>query len=152
MSPLFCKIYSLTKPFHMKVTIYIEKNNFDNFYRWVRQLNIGVLSSPPVKFSNLQNVFKDPLRISLDTHEYYLITDAQEDLKKIEYIHGSFNVQYEPDTYETHLQRIKESVRNAQREGLDLELIYYALMVIKDLPDITPSEAVIIAEKSVLRS
>jgi len=134
----------------MKVTIYIEKNDFDKFFRWVKQLEYGALSSPPVQFSNIQNDIKDPLRVSLESSVYYLITDAQEDLRNIDTSIGPFNVNYEPDNDAEHLQRIKECLRKAKREDLELELVYSALSTMKDLPDLTPSEAIIIAERNLL--
>ena len=134
----------------MKVTIYIEKKDFDSFFRWVKQLELGILSTPPVTFSHNQDDIKDPLKVSLDTNVYYLITDAQEDLKNINTSVGPFSISYEPDTEESHLQRIKESLRKAKREDLEIELVYSALAVMKDLPDITPSEAIIIAERNLL--
>ena len=134
----------------MKVTVYISKKDFDAFFRWVKQLELGILSSPPVNFSHQENVIQDPLRVSLDTHVYYLINDAQEDLKQIDSSVGPFSIDYEPDTQEFHLQRIKESIRKAKREDLEIELVYSALAVMKDLPGITPSEAIIIAERNLL--
>jgi len=134
----------------MKVTVYISKKDFDAFFRWVKQLELGILSSPPVKFSHQENDIQDPLRVSLDTHVYYLINDAQEDLKQIDSSVGPFSIDYEPDTEEYHLQVIKEGLRKAKREDLELELVYSALAVMRDLPNITPSEAIIIAEKTLL--
>lgn len=132
--------------------MYISKKDYDSFFRWLKQLHHGVLSTPPVNFSHIESEIRDPLRVSLDTNEYYLITDAKEDLKNLENIYGSLEINYEPDSQELHLQRIKESIRNASREDLVIELVYAALAVMKDLPDLTPSEAVIIAERSVLGS
>ena len=134
----------------MKVTVYISKKDFDAFFRWVKQLELGILSSPPVNFSHQENVIQDPLRVSLDTHVYYLINDAQEDLKQIDSSVGPFSIDYEPDSEEYHLQVIKEGLRKAKREDLELELVYSALAVMRDLPNITPSEAIIIAEKTLL--
>ncbi len=134
----------------MKVTVYISKKDFDAFFRWVKQLELGILSSPLVKFSHQENDIQDPLRVSLDTHVYYLINDAQEDLKQIDSSVGPFSIDYEPDSEEYHLQVIKEGLRKAKREDLELELVYSALAVMRDLPNITPSEAIIIAEKTLL--
>lgn len=134
----------------MKVTVYIEKNDFDSFFRWVKQLELGILSTPPVTFSHSQGDIKDPLKVSLDTNVYYLITDAQEDLKRIDTSVGPFSIDYEPDTQEFHLQRIKESIRKAKREDLEIELVYSALSVMYEIPGITPSEAIIIAERNLL--
>ena len=39
----------------MKVTVYISKKDFDAFFRWIKQLELGILSSPPVNFSHLEN-------------------------------------------------------------------------------------------------
>ena len=134
----------------MKVTVYISKKDFDAFFRWIKQLELGILSSPPVNFSHLENDIQDPLKVSLDTHVYYLITDAQEDLKQIDSSIGPFSIDYEPDSEEYHLQVIKEGLRKAKREDLELELVYSALAIMRDLPNITPSEAIIIAEKTLL--
>ena len=134
----------------MKVTVYISKKDFDSFFRWIKQLELGILSSPPVNFSHLENDIQDPLKVSLDTHVYYLITDAQEDLKQIDSSIGPFSIDYEPDSEEYHLQVIKEGLRKAKREDLELELVYSALAIMRDLPNITPSEAIIIAEKTLL--
>ena len=134
----------------MKVTVYISKKDFDAFFRWIKQLELGILSSPPVNFSHLENDIQDPLKVSLDTHVYYLITDAQEDLKQIDSSVGPFSIDYEPDSEEYHLQVIKEGLRKAKREDLELELVYSALAIMRDLPNITPSEAIIIAEKTLL--
>ena len=134
----------------MKVTVYISKEDFDAFFRWIKQLELGILSSPPVNFSHLENDIQDPLKVSLDTHVYYLITDAQEDLKQIDSSVGPFSIDYEPDSEEYHLQVIKEGLRKAKREDLELELVYSALAIMRDLPNITPSEAIIIAEKTLL--
>ena len=134
----------------MKVSIYIKKSNFDNFYRWIQQLNLGMLSTPTVEFSHIQNEIEDPLRVTLDSREYYLITDAKEDLKEIEKIYGPMAINYEPENDKVHLQRIKEAMRNADREDLTLELVYMSLAIMKDLPDITVSEAIIIAERNLL--
>ena len=134
----------------MKVTIYIAKNDFDAFFRWVKQLELGILSTPPIAFSHKQEDIEDPLRVSLDTSVYYLITDAQEDLKNIDTSVGPFSIDYESDTEEAHLQRIKESLRKAKREDLEIELVYSALATMKDIPNITPSEAIIIAGRTLL--
>jgi hypothetical protein len=134
----------------MKVTIYIAKNDFDAFFRWVKQLELGILSTPPITFSHNHYDIKDPLKVSLGTDVYYLITDAQEDLKNIDTSVGPFSIDYESDTEEAHLQRIKESLRKAKREDLEIELVYSALAVMKDIPNITPSEAIILAERTLL--
>lgn len=136
----------------MEVIIYIEKNDFDEFLKWVRKLRRGTLSSPPIMFSHLEKDIKDPLKVSLDRYEYCLISDVKEDLRNIERIHGPIDLTFEPDTQAEHLQRIKESLRNAKREDQQIQLIYAALQTMKELPDLTPTEAIIIAERSLLLS
>jgi hypothetical protein len=136
----------------MKVTIYINQKDFDTFFKWVKELELGNLSTPPVKFSNNINDVDDPLRVSLDSNTYFIIKDAQDDLEEIVTLTGPFKIQYEHDTKELHLQRIKEGLRNAKRQNLENELIYTAFGVIKDLPSITIEEAVVIAEKIVLKN
>ena len=132
----------------MKVTIYISKKDFDAFFRWVKQLEYGILSAPPVDFSHAEYEIRDPLKVSLDSSEYYLITDAKEDLEDIRNTYGNLDFNYESDTQEIHLQRIKECVRRAAREDLEVELVYSALKTMKELPTLTPGEAMIVAEKS----
>ena len=133
----------------MKVSLYVNRNDFDLFYRWVRQLSEGVLASPPVRYSHVKEDIEDPLRVSLDSSEYYLITDSQEDLMNIQSLHGPLNATYIPENFDDHLQRIKESLRIAEREGKSLELIYNALTIMRELPNITQSEAIILAERTI---
>lgn len=132
----------------MKVSIYIDQKNFDKFFAWVKELELGNLSSPPVFFSHLEKDVEDPLRVSLDPNMYFIIQDAMDDLDEISGSVGPFNMQYEHDSKELHLQRIKESLRNAKRLHLECDLIYLSLITMKEIPSITPTEAIIIAEKS----
>jgi len=133
----------------MKVFLYVEKEEFDSFYIWFRRISSGILESQPVPVSHSPDEFLSPLRISLDVDEYYLITDIQEDLKSLSESCGFLSLKYEPDTQEFHLQRIKESLRSATRIDKTNELVYSALLVMQSVPGITPSEAMVIAEKSI---
>ena len=133
----------------MKVFLYVEKEEFDSFYVWFRRISSGILESPTARFSNSPDEFSNPLRISLDVDEYYLITDVQKDLESLDESCGFLSLQYEPDTPELHLQRIKESLRSAGRLDKTNELVYAALITMQNIPSITPSEAIIIAEKSI---
>ena len=45
---------------------------------------------------------------------------------------------------------IKEGLRKARREDMELELVYSALVAMKEMPGLTPGEAIIVAEKTVL--
>jgi hypothetical protein len=133
----------------MKIFLYVEKEEFDSFYIWFRRISSGIIESQPVQVSHSPDEFSSPLKISLDVDEYYLITDIQEDLKSLDESCGFLSLKYEPDTQDFHLQRIKESLRSAARIDKTNELVYSALLVMQSVPGITPSEAIIIAEKSI---
>lgn len=134
----------------MKVSVYLEKKNLEKFNAWLLQLKEGILSSAPVQFYFRKEDIKEPLMIFLDMYEYNLITDAKDDLKELEDICGPLVISYEPNTREEHLQGIKEGLRIANRLNKQVQLVYAALSAIKDIPSLTPNEAMIVAQRSVL--
>ena len=134
----------------MKITIYVRNQDFDSFFRWVKQLQYGALSTPPVFYSHRIDEVEDPLMISLDSDIFYLIQDSQEHLTDIKSSLGSLDLLYQTDNQEEHLQMIKEGLRKARREDMELELVYSALAAMKEMPGLTPGEAIIVAEKSIL--
>jgi len=131
----------------MKVTVYIEKDKFDEFFTWLNRINFGVFCTQPVKFSHRESDMKDPFKIILDSREYTAIKDNHEDLERLKSNYGDCELEFLPETTENHLLLIQDIVREAGRYDLANEVIYTALLVMKKLPDVTPSEAIIIAER-----
>jgi hypothetical protein len=131
----------------MKVTVYIEKSEFDEFFTWLNRVNFGILCTQPVKFSHRESDIEDPFKIILDSREYTAIKDNQEDLRRIKDNYGECELEFLPETTENSLLLIQDIIREAARYDLANEVIYTALLVMKQLPDVTPSEAIIIAER-----
>jgi hypothetical protein len=130
----------------MKVELYIEKDRFDTFFRWINRISLGIYSTPPVKFSHRIEDIKDPLKVSLDSREYTLIKDIESDIKEIQKTHGPFEIDFSPDNTATHLLAIHDVLREAERKDLITEVVYSALQIALQMPDITPTEAMVIAE------
>ena len=68
----------------MKVELYIEKEEYDIFYRWINRISLGIYSTAPVRFSHRIEDIGDPLKVSLDSREYTLIKDIQTPQSKTE--------------------------------------------------------------------
>ena len=68
----------------MKVELYIEKEEYDIFYRWINRISLGIYSTAPVRFSHRIEDIGDPLKVSLDSREYTLIKDIQTDIEEIQ--------------------------------------------------------------------
>jgi hypothetical protein len=130
----------------MKVELYIEKDRFDTFFRWINRISLGIYSSPPVRFSHRIEDIKDPLKVSLDSREYTLIKDIESDIKEIQRTHGPFEIDFSPENTATHLLAIHDVIREAERKDLVTEVVYSALQIALQMPDITPTEAMVIAE------
>lgn len=130
----------------MKVAIYIEKNNFDEFLKWMNRIKMGIYSTPAVNFSHTAINMQDPLLITLDTREYTLIKDVEEDIKNIQKVYGPFEIDFSPVSTESHLLIIQDVLREAQRKDLLVEVVFSAIQIALQIPDITPSEAIIVAE------
>lgn len=130
----------------MKVELYIEKDRFDTFFRWINRISLGIYSTPPVKFSHRIEDIKDPLKVSLDSREYTLIKDIESDIKEIQRTHGPFEIDFSPENTATHLLAIHDVLREAERKDLVTEVVYSALQIALQMPDITPTEAMVIAE------
>ena len=131
----------------MKVTIYIEKNDFDDFFKWMNRIKLGLFSTPKVNFSHRQEVIADPLRITLDEREYTLIKDVERDIKDIQSAYGPIDIDFSPASTSTHLLTIKDILREAARNDLMPEVVYTAMQVVQQISGITPSEAMIVAER-----
>jgi len=130
----------------MKVELYIEKDRFDTFFRWINRISLGIYSTPPVRFSHRIEDITDPLKVSLDSREYTLIKDMESDIKEIQKTHGPFEIDFTPENTATHLLAIHDVLREAERKDLLTEVVYSALQIALQMPDITPTEAMVIAE------
>jgi hypothetical protein len=131
----------------LKVTIYIEKDEFDLFFIWINRLNNGLITSKPVAYSTAPEGFRKPLQLSLDPNMYYLIQDAESDLKTLEDTFGEINIEFEPMSRSWELRTINDILRNSRRYDLEAHLVYTALYTLSDVPDLSPAEAMIIAER-----
>jgi len=131
----------------MKVTVYIEKSEFDEFFTWLNRINFGVFCTQPVKFSHRESDMKDPFKIILESREYTAIRDNHKDLELLQQQYGKCELEFSPESTKNDLLLIQDIVREANRYDLANEVIYTALIVMKQLPDVTPSEAIIIAER-----
>lgn len=130
----------------MKVELYIEKDEYDIFYRWINRISLGIYSTAPIRFSHRIEDIKDPLKVSLDSREYTLIKDIQTDIEEIQRTYGEIEIDFSPVNTATHLLVINDIIREAERKDLLTELVYSALQIALQMPDITPTEAMVIAE------
>jgi hypothetical protein len=130
----------------MKVIVYIEKNDFDEFFKWMNRISLGIYSSATVNFSHREEDIQDPLKVSLGSREYTLIKDIQQDIEDIQKTHGPLEIDFSPESTSSHLLIIQDVIREAERRDLLTEVVYAALQVALQLPGITPAEAIVIAE------
>jgi hypothetical protein len=131
----------------MKITIYIEKSEFDNFFKWFNRITLGIYSTPTVKYSHRQEDIDDPLRVTLDSREYTLIQDIEKDLNDIQNTYGPLEIDFSPTSTGNNLLIIQDILKEADRFDLRNEVVYTALQIAQQLPDITPIESMIIAER-----
>lgn len=131
----------------MKITVYIEKSEFDDFFKWFNRISLGIYSTPTVKYSHLQEDIEDPLKVTLDSREYTLIQDIEKDLDDIQNTYGPLEIDFSPTSTGNNLLVIQDILKEADRFDLRNEVVYTALQVCQQLPDITPIESMIIAER-----
>lgn len=134
----------------MKVTVYIEKDDFDRFFKWMNRIGLGVYSTPPVAFFNTEKDIQDPLKILLDSREYTLIKDVKKDIEDIQKNLGPLELDFSPECTASHLLVIQDVLREAERKDLLPELVYTAIQIALQLPEITPTEVIVIAEHECL--
>jgi hypothetical protein len=130
----------------MKVTVYIEKNDFDEFFKWMNRIGLGIYSTPTVKFSHREEDIQDPLKVTLDSREYTLIKDVKKDIEDIQKMHGPLEIDFSPVSTASHLLIIQDVLREAERKDLLAEVVFSAIQVALQLPDISPTEAIVMAE------
>jgi len=130
----------------MKVTVYIEKNDFDEFFKWMNRIGLGIYSTPPINFSHREEDIQDPLKVTLDSREYTLIKDVKKDIEDIQKLHGPLEIDFSPVCTASHLLVIQDVLREASRKDLLAEVVFSAIQVALQLPDISPTEAIVMAE------
>lgn len=136
----------------MKINIYIEKDEFDEFFIWVNRLNHGVLTSKHIEYKTSKDGLKDPLHLSIESDMYILIADAENDLKKIDDEYGDFDLSYDSLSETWELRTIKNIAKNARRHDVEDNVICTALYTMSKIEGITPAEAMIIAEREWINS
>jgi hypothetical protein len=130
----------------MKVSIYIEKKEFNTFFVWVNRINQGIISKCPTQYSESSHSFREPVQILLTADEYAVIQDIEDDIKSLETELGGELV-YTPEPLENDKIVINNILKNAQRHDVEADLVNTALELIGYIPGITPLEALIIAER-----
>lgn len=131
----------------MKVTLYIEKRDFDSFFVWMNRLNQGSLQPSPIEYSHIREDIGDPLQVSLNPDEYNLIQDAEKNLEAIKNTWGNLDVLYNPESLENDKIMMADILRNASRYDLSVDVVKTAIELGMQIPGITPLEALIISEK-----
>ena len=130
----------------MTVRLYIEKSHFDAFYTWLNQIKSGILTTPTCVFSNVSNDLENPLQVTLHPDEYAMIQDTQEDLEILRKNIGKITSFGEASTSED-VRLVRDVIRKSRRHDVEAEVVYTALEVMSEQIDITPGEAMVIAER-----
>jgi hypothetical protein len=130
----------------MTVRLYIEKSHFDAFYTWLNQIKSGILTTPTCVFSNVSNDLENPLQVTLHPDEYAMIQDTQEDLDILRKNIGKITSFGEASASED-VRLVKDVIRKSRRYDIEAEVVYTALEVMSEQIDITPGEAMIVAER-----
>lgn len=131
----------------MKITLYIEKRDFDNFFVWLNRLGHEVLQPSPASFSHKKEDIQDPLQVSLNPDEYNLIQDAESNIEVIKNTWGNLDILYETKSLENQKIMMGDIIRNASRYDLTVDVVNTAIELAMQIPGITPLEALIIAER-----
>ena len=130
----------------MKVTIYIERKNFDLFFTWLNRIAQGVVSQRPMQYQIVPEGFTQPLQISLTADEYAAIQDTEADLDRLqEEIGGELHFVPEP----IDIEKIAASglIKKAQRYDMLADVVMTALELSSFIPGLTPLEALVIADR-----
>lgn len=136
----------------MRISLYIEHDDLDDFCKWINRLSHGHIETAPVVFSHKRlTLFTDPLEIQLDANEYAVICDATEEAKRIAEMVGPMNIEFCPTDVDWQMSTIRSVIKNATRHNLSTEVIYTSLRTMSELPTITPAEAMIIAEGELIK-
>jgi len=131
----------------MKVNLYIEKRDFDNFFIWLNRLSQGVISTPLTKYSHRKEDIEDPLHVSLSQDEYSIIQNNERNVEVINKSWGSMEVVYQPNFPDGDKIMMADILRNASRYDLGVQVVNTAIELAAQIPGITPLEALIISER-----
>jgi hypothetical protein len=131
----------------MKINLYIEKRDFDNFFIWMNRLSQGVISTPLAKYSHHKEDVEDPLQVSLSQDEYSIIQNNERNVEVINKSWGSMEVIYQPNFPDGDKIMMADILRNASRYDLGVQVVNTAIELASQIPGITPLEALIISER-----
>ena len=136
----------------MKINLYIEKNDFDNFFIWLNRLKMGVLEPCPIEYHLQQNVLERPLQVLLNPDEFAIIQDAERNMEDIKNTWGDLDVLYKPQSLDKDKIMIGDIIRNATRYDLQVEIMNTAVELAMAIPGLTPLDAFLIAEREWLKT
>jgi len=131
----------------MKVSLYISKKDFDQFFVWVNRLQKGIILPAPVEYSHSKEDIEDPLHLSFPANEYALIQDTESNIEEIKRTWGNLDILYHPESLENQKILMGDMLRNASRHDSLVDLVSSSIELAMHIPGITPLEAMIIAER-----
>jgi hypothetical protein len=131
----------------MKVSLYISKKDFDQFFVWMNRLQKGIIQPAPVKYSHVKDDIEDPLHLSFPANEYALIQDTESNIEEIKRTWGNLDILYHPESLENQKILMGDILRNASRHDSLVDLVSSSIELAMHIPGITPLEAMIIAER-----
>lgn len=133
----------------MDVNIFLEEKDFNDFLVWMNRLEQGVIFPCPVKYYNTPNNLKNSLQLTLDADEYAMLKDAETDINDLMERLGISDIKFKPEPYDSDKLLISGIIKNAERWDLSIDVIMAAIEVAQKIKDITPLEAMIIAERDI---
>lgn len=136
----------------LRISYYIEKTDFDTFFTWLHRLSKGVLTSPPVVYSNTPQGLEAPLEIQLEPDTFRLLEDCERDLAHMEKTYGGLEISYEHQSGLRDLCTIKNILRNTRMYDVEEEIVHTALQIMAEVPGLFPVEAIIMAEREWLHA
>ena len=136
----------------VKISLYIEKKDFDAFFIWINRLNQGILETPTVVYSTKPEGFNSSLELQLEPDAYNLLRDAESDLQYMKDTYGDLEISFEHQSGLRDINTIKNILRNARLYDMEDKVVYTALQAMVEVPGILPVEAMIISEREWLQS
>jgi len=134
----------------MKTSLYLEKDDFEEFLVWVNRLGQGVLSTCPVKYYYQHEKLKQPIQLLLESDEYAMMRDTERDLEELQKKAGNIDLIFKPMPTESDKILVQGILQNANRWDIAADIVVAAIEIGQELTDITPLEALIIAEREIM--
>lgn len=134
----------------MKAVIYIEKDDFDRFFKWMYYLKCGIYIKPPVKFYSQKEDVSNYLQLNLEDFEYSILQMVTKEYLKIEKQFGQLDTEYSLDTKPNDLLAITDVLNHAELKDSVPEVVYTAITIASEIPGLTPLEIIAIAERDCL--